>query len=232
MDVQPNEMTKDMSKSNKTFIWDLPIRLFHWLLVILIAYSWYTMEIEEDLDKHFISGYCVLALILFRLVWGFVGTRHARFRTLFFSPGEIISYTKSLFSVPTKEYAGHNPLGSLSVMALLFFLAVQAGTGLFSNDEDYYFGPLSDYVSTKTSDLLTEIHHLNFNILLGFIVLHILAILYYQLIKKEKLLAAMFHGKKALQSENENSISHSKLWTALIVILLSAGAVYALVSFA
>ena len=221
-----------MATEEKSLVWDLPLRLFHWSIVILVVFSWYSVEIEENLDWHFISGYCVLALLLFRLTWGFIGTRYARFKNMLFSPTSILRYFRSLFSRQTEHHTGHNPAGSLSVFALLTLMLVQAGTGLFANDEDYYFGPLSDYVSIKTADWLTEIHHLNFNILTGFIVLHVLAILFYRIFKKEKLLMAMITGKKTGTVARGDEIQHSKLLAALLTLIVSTSAVCLLVYFA
>lgn len=218
-----------MSNEKPSLVWDLPLRIFHWSIVILLVFSWYSVEVMEDLDKHFISGYCVLALLLFRLAWGFFGTQNAKFRAMLFSPSAILSYAKSLFSGSTIKFTGHNPLGSLSVFALLGFMLLQAVTGLFSNDEDWYFGPLSDYVSTQTADRLTEIHHLNFNILLGFVVLHVLAVLFYLVVKKDNLVKPMFTGKKLVE---EGGIESSKILRALLILGITAGCVFALVKFA
>lgn len=219
-----------MSNNNHKLVWDIPTRLFHWLLVALVAFSWYSVDIEENLDWHFISGYCVLALLIFRLFWGIFGTYHARFRNFIYSPGEILNYAKGSLNKDSRKYAGHNPLGALSVFALLLFLLTQAVTGLFSNDEDYYFGPLSDYVSTRTADILTEIHHINFNIVLALIALHILAIVFYVLYKKQALIRAMITGKKLLEADDDQFITESSLWKATTIASLAGLAVYLLVS--
>ena len=219
-----------MSERSKVLIWDLPLRLFHWLLVGLVVFSWYSIEVEENLDWHFISGYCVLFLLLFRLLWGFLGSYYARFKNFLFGPSEILNYAKNLMGKTETHYAGHNPLGSLSVFALLLLLLFQAATGLFANDEDYYFGPLSDLVSTRTADVLTEIHHFSFNILLAFIVLHIAAIVFYRLVKKENLVRAMLTGRKEMEDGETVDVPDSRLLPALGVALMAAGAVYVLVA--
>ena len=221
-----------MQSEKPKLVWDLPIRIFHWLTVALIIFSWYSVEIMEDLDKHFISGYCVLALVMFRLFWGFLGTRHALFKSMIYAPRKIINYATGLFKNETVQFAGHNPLGSLSVFALLALLLLQAVSGLFSNDEDWYFGPLSDYVSTTTADRLTEFHHLNFDVLLGFIVLHILAVLYYLFIKKENLVKPMLTGKKHLEEVGEDVIPSSKSARALFILCVCGAAVFMMVKFA
>lgn len=220
-----------MTNKQSYLIWDLPIRIFHWAITILIGFSWYCVEIAEDMDKHFISGYCVLTLLIFRILWGFLGTHYVKFRNFFYKPAEIKNYIKSFFSRDASHYPGHNPLGSLSVIMLLTLLCVQAVTGLFSNDEDYYFGPLSDYVPTKVSDTLSEVHHINFDILTVFIVMHICAVLFYLLFKKENLVTAMISGKKKL-SDGSEAIPNSKLIIALLTLVFSASAVSLLVYFA
>jgi cytochrome b len=220
-----------MNNKHSYLIWDLPIRIFHWAIVILICFSWYCVEIAEDMDKHFISGYCVLTLLIFRIFWGILGTHYVRFRNMYYRPAEFKAYLKSFFSRKANHYPGHNPLGSLSVIALLTLLCVQAVTGLFSNDEDYYFGPLSDYVPTKVSDTLSEVHHVNFDILTVFIVMHIGAVLFYLLFKKENLVTAMITGKKIL-SDGSEAIASSKLLVALLTLIFSASAVSLLVYFA
>ncbi len=213
-------------------MWDLPTRLFHWLIVALVFFSWYSVEILEDMDKHFLSGYCALGLLLFRLTWGFLGTNYARFKSMLYSPAQIWSYASNLFKKDSQKFTGHNPLGSLSVFALLGVMLLQAISGLFSNDEDWYFGPLSDYVSTKTADRLTEFHHLNFNILLGLIVLHILAVFFYLFFKKENLLLPMISGKKSIDDQAANAVVSSKSGIALVILIVWAAAVFLMVKFA
>ncbi len=220
-------------QSNKSFlVWDLPTRLFHWLIVILVFFSWYSVEVMEDLDKHFLSGYCALGLLLFRLTWGFLGTNYARFKNMLYSPAQILSYASGIFKKESTKFTGHNPLGSLSVFALLGVMLLQAVSGLFSNDEDWYFGPLSDYVSTKTADRLTEFHHLNFNVLLALIVLHILAVFFYLFFKKENLLKPMVTGKKNIDTQPEDVVVSSKSGLALVILIVWAAAVFLMVKFA
>ncbi len=219
-----------MPEKKSYLIWDLPTRLFHWLLVALVIFSWYSMEIEENLDWHFISGYCVLALLLFRCLWGLIGTHHARFKNFLFKPSTIISYALTLRVKKSQVYAGHNPLGGVSVILMLLILLLQSITGLFASDGDFYFGPLSDYVSSRSSDVLTEIHHFNSNIIYALIILHLLAIAFYTFYKKQKLLAAMFSGKKTLDSDSNQAIESSKSVVALVVVLICSLAVYLLVT--
>lgn len=218
--------------SEKVLIWDLPTRICHWLLAVSIVYSWYCVEIAEDMEQHFWSGYTILTLILFRIIWGFVGSRHARFESFFFPIKEIVSYAKKLTKRNTsKRYLGHNPIGSLSALAMIIAILIQAGTGLFNSD-DYYFGPLSGLIDNKLAIGLSSIHQLNFDLLKLLIATHIIAILYYKFYKKENLSKAMITGKKnALatdQMNNRVAISGSKLILALLVLVFCSAAVYGL----
>lgn len=212
---------------HKIFIWDIPIRLFHWLLVSTIAYSWYSMEILEDLNQHFIAGYCALTLVLFRIVWGFIGTYYARFTNFIYPLSEVLSYFRDSSDNTKRTYLGHNPAGGLSVIAMLVFILIQISTGLFSTD-DYYFGPLYGLVSDATASTITEIHHLNFDIITGLIALHILTILLYRIVKKERLIGAMFTGKKLAMDENQTRITGSRLVLAAIIFSVCASGVYLL----
>lgn len=209
-------------------IWDLPTRLFHWALVLGVAYSWYSVEIMEDMEQHFLSGYFVLTLLLFRLIWGFVGSRYARFSSFLFSVSAIKAYARGVFAKNTPPHAGHNPMGSLSVIAMLLVLLIQATTGLFSND-DYSFGPLSGLVEKATRSWATEIHHINSDIIWVLVAIHILAIGFYQFYKKERLVGAMITGKKQLEahaSRAQDGIKSPRLVLALIIFLVCAAFVY------
>lgn len=220
-----------MPAENKKSIWDLPVRIVHWLLVILIPWSWYSVEIKDDLDTHMLLGYCIITLVFFRIVWGIIGTRYARFGSFVFPMHEYLACGKRFFTRHYGNYAGHNPLGALSAAMMLLLLALQAVTGLFSNDEEYYFGPLSDNVSSHTASMLTRFHHLNFNILLGFIILHILSIVYYLCYKKVNLIMPMITGMKADTGDNSPPITGSRLLSAAGLILICSALVYCLVRF-
>jgi cytochrome b len=210
---------------HKILIWDIPVRLFHWMLVIAIAYSWYAIEIMEDLEQHFLAGYCILALVLFRLIWGFIGTDYARFTNFIYSLSETRRYFKSLPGKKIHAYAGHNPAGGLSVIAMLLFILIQVSTGLFSTD-DYYFGPLNSLVSDAVATTITKIHHFNSDIIIGLIALHILAIVFYRLYKKERLVGAMFSGRKVTKNDSLKPIANSRLILAAVVFSICAAGVF------
>jgi cytochrome b len=181
-------------------IWDLPTRLFHWLLVVCIAGAVICVNIGGYwMQWHAYCGYAALSLVLFRVLWGFIGAVHSRFTTFVPSPQRLIAF----LSGKEGSGLGHNPLGSLSVLALLLVVGIQASTGLFTDDDIAFQGPLAKHVPNATVSLLSSIHALNSNILFGLIGLHLLAIAYYQWVKREPILMPMIQGDKAIDLERE-----------------------------
>lgn len=212
-------------------VWDWPTRLFHWLLATCFVGSWVTAEAGFDwTEVHFLFGYTTLGLVVFRIVWGFVGPAHARFSRFLKSPSVVIDYGRSLFARGTAPSVGHNPLGGWMVVVLLVVVAVQASTGLFLSDDIFYAGPLNPLVSGALADRLAGIHHLNFNVLQGFVALHVVAIGFYGLWKRQNLVTPMLTGRKQVCESNE--IASSQTGKALILALVVAGGVWALVAFA
>jgi len=183
-------------------IWDLPTRLFHWFLVICIAGAVIFVNIGGYwMQWHAYCGYAALSLILFRVLWGFIGAVHSRFTTFVPSPQRLIDF----LSGRQGSGLGHNPLGSLSVIALLLVVGFQASTGLFTDDDIAFQGPLAKYVPNATVSLLSSIHALNSNILFGLIGLHLLAIAYYQWVKRESILMPMIQGDKDVDVERDGN---------------------------
>ena len=181
-------------------VWDLPIRLFHWLLVLCVVLSFITVKIGGNaMEFHALIGYCVLTLIIFRVCWGLVGSHHARFIHFVPSPMGLVNYILG----KTKAGLGHNPLGALSVLALLFSLGLQATTGLFANDDIAFEGPFAKYVSNDMVQFLTSIHYFNEKVLIILIALHLCAILYYQKFKGENLIKPMLLGDKEIDPSEE-----------------------------
>lgn len=178
-------------------VWDVAVRVFHWALVLLIGFSWLSAEMDW-MDWHFYSGYAVLTLILFRILWGFAGSTHARFSDFLYGPSAIIAYLRTLPSRTAAKFAGHNPLGGISVLLILLCVLLQTGTGLFANDDILYEGPLYRHVSKELSDWLTTIHKFNFDVLLVLAGVHIAAVFYYLLWKSENLVKPMITGSKQL----------------------------------
>ncbi len=176
----------------KIRIWDLPLRLFHWLLVVAVIGSFVSVKLGGNaMIWHGRFGYIVLALIFFRLIWGFVGTHHARFAQFIKSPKAIFAYLKN----PT-ETPGHSPLGAISVIVLLGLFLSQALAGLFASDDIAFDGPLVKYVASTWVELLTSFHRLNEWVLMALVAVHVGAILYYKYAKKINLISAMITGDK------------------------------------
>ncbi|MGM0517728.1 MAG: cytochrome b/b6 domain-containing protein [Pseudomonadota bacterium] len=184
---------KDKSSIRRIRVWDLPIRVFHWVLVLLIVALYLTGEVfDRYLDWHMYLGVTVGGLVIFRLLWGLWGSETARFGQFVPSPRRLWHYLRRGDRDGLR--LGHNPLGALSVIALLVLLAAQVGTGLFADDDSFTEGPFNSLVSGDTADWLTAWHTQLFYVLLGFIALHVLAVLFHVLIKRHDLLRAMITG--------------------------------------
>jgi cytochrome b len=223
----------DQSSPVARQVWDLPVRLFHWALVILVMFQAYTGLFggPKAMVWHGRAGMAILALVLFRIVWGFVGGRHARFIQFVRGPVGIIKYLKGVMAVPD----GHNPLGALSVLALLAVLAVQASTGLFANDDILFEGPLFHLVDKELSDRLTGFHYLSSRALLALVVLHLGAIVFYRM-KGKDLIRPMVTGWRKddrsaddISAESAIPVAGSPL-KALIVLALATVVVAGIVN--
>jgi cytochrome b len=215
--------------AEQRLVWDLPLRLFHWLFATSVIASWATAKAGfEWMQWHIRLGYWMMGLLLFRVIWGFVGPRHARFSSFLARPAAIWRYAKSLTGVGQAiRSVGHNPLGGLMVILMLVLVAFQVGTGLFATDDIAWSGPYNPAVSGHTAGVLTSLHHLNFNIIWGAIGLHVIAIVYYAFVKKQNLVPAMLTGWKPAEAvPAHEAITSSELLKALIVIVLASGAVY------
>lgn len=229
--MENTKFTKENSERPPRIImvWDFPTRLFHWLLVILVIISFVTGNIGGNtMQYHEWIGFTILSLLLFRLVWGFVGSQESRFMTFVRSSSTVIRYATTLLRNDSAHYLGHNPLGGLSIIAMLFSLLIQAGTGLFANDDIVTEGPLFDWVSKATSDWLTRIHKLNQQVIIALISIHVLAVLFYFLYKRENLVKPMITGVKQW-SGPEPKPATSSTWIAAVIAWLAALAVYLLV---
>jgi cytochrome b len=196
-------------------VWDLPTRIAHWLLAALIAFSWWSVK-NHHTDWHIWSGIAILTLLLFRLLWGLVGSSTARFAGFVRGPKAVLDYLRGKWTG-----IGHTPLGALSIIVLFAAVAVQVGLGLFAEDPDgLYAGPLAQLVSSNTSDTIRDIHEVNFYILLGLIVLHVAAIVYYRLVEGKKLTKPMITGRAEVDPEAE-PMRPGKWWVAVICLGLA-----------
>ena len=202
----------------KVRIWDAPTRLFHWLVVVLVALLWWSAE-EERLDLHLTLGLVMLGLLVFRLLWGLFGSSTARFASFVRGPRAMLDYVRGRAGfVP-----GHNPVGALSVLALLGLLAALVGLGLLASDEDgLYSGPLAHLIDPDLSEALTELHEEGFDVLLVLVGLHVAAILYYRLIKREDLVTPMVTGVREAPEGTAPMVA-APLWRLLLALAVAVG---------
>jgi cytochrome b len=212
---------------NKTIrVWDLPVRLFHWALALSIVLGIIFVKIGGNaIEWHAYCGYVTLTLVMFRIIWGFVGSWHARFLNFVPSPKRLIAYLRG----QTDGGLGHNPLGAFSVLALLLTVLIQALTGLFADDDIFFQGPLAKYASNSTVTFLTSVHHFNQYIIFALVGLHLLAIFYYLLVKKDNLIKPMITGDKnapANISSQAVDTARQRLAALMILLGLSIGLYY------
>ena len=206
-------------------IWDGPTRIFHWALVLLIPAMWWTAE-NDQIALHVTLGLAIVALLVFRLIWGFIGSSTARFGTFLKGPRGVMNHLRGGGTAGI----GHNPLGGWSVAAMLLVLVIQVGLGLFAEDNDgLAAGPLSFWVSADTAEALTDRHEFMFNVLLALIALHLVAVLYYAAIKRRNLVGPMItgSGRAPVGTESVRKVSVLRIAFALVV---SAGVAFWLCS--
>jgi len=220
---------------NNIRVWDLPLRLFHWLLVICVAGAYFCVKsagITEGwlsetgtdwMTWHSRFGYAVLTLILFRLVWGIIGPYYSRFTQFVVGPRTIAAYLRA-----AKWTAGHNPLGAWSVIAMLLAFGVQAGSGLFASDDILFEGPLSD-LNPALSRFFNSVHHASEWVLIALVVLHLCAIAYYSLLRRQPLIRAMVTGDipaeqhlPAEQPAQSQDNAATRLRAAIVLLLCAA----------
>lgn len=178
-------------------VWDAPTRLFHWAVVVLIGASWLTQH-EGWMAQHLLCGYAMFTLLLFRLVWGFIGSDTARFARFLKGPIAAFRHLAGLRRREPDTEIGHNAAGGWMVLAMLGLLGVQVGTGLCANDEVSVEGPLAHVVGPEASDWLSHVHAVNFRLIEAAIALHLLAILSYRVLLGHRLVRPMITGTKPL----------------------------------
>jgi cytochrome b len=210
--------------SSTIVIWDLPVRALHWLIVIAVGVSWWSAE-ERLMDVHRYSGYALLGMLVFRIYWGLVGSPTARFSRFVRRPSAVAAYLRN---PPTTAAPGHNPLGGWSVVAMLLLLLTQVGLGLFVTDIDgLESGPLAYLVSFEASRELAESHELVFNIILGLIAIHIVAVFFYLLVRRTNLIGAMFTGRRPAHMVDGTvvHVSLMRIWPGIALAALAVWAV-------
>lgn len=217
-----NEVNTTSEKASAALVWDLPVRIIHWSLLVAVVGAWLTRELEGDwFAWHTRFGYAVLVLVLTRVLWGFLGTRHARFAQFVKGPKTVVDYLRG----GTSSTVGHNPLGALMILAMLSMLLVQAVSGLFANDQVFETGPLFGYVTIEISDRLTSLHKQLFDWIAAAIAVHVAAAFFYLWILRENLILPMITGRKSLERIPEDErISSSKLWLALVLAAIAGAA--------
>ncbi len=203
-------------------VWDLPTRLCHWALALCVAGAFVTQWVEA-MAWHGRFGLAILGLVVFRILWGFFGSTYARFANFVRGPGAIRAYLAAAKSGVWQGF-GHNPLGALSVLALLAILATMAGTGIFANDDVSFTGPLFDLVGKTLSDRLTHVHELGEKLLLALVGLHIAAIAFHVRVKKNNLVKPMVTG---WQEGSGESARGGGLVAFLVAAVIAVGAVWA-----
>jgi cytochrome b len=218
----------------KVRVWDLPVRLFHWTLVVLLVTSFFSGRAGGDWMKlHFWSGYTIFALLLFRIAWGFVGSTTARFSDFVKGPAAWFAYLKN-FATGRRTYdIGHNPVGGIMVVVLILAVLAQVVAGLFSADTDMgtVNGPLANTIPDKWVDRVTSFHKYWVNILLCLAALHVLAALTYLVWKRQNLIGAMFTGRKPLDHVAEAgkpapTLRFASGRLALSLLIVAAAIVY------
>ncbi|MDO8262935.1 MAG: cytochrome b/b6 domain-containing protein [Gallionella sp.] len=190
----------------RILVWDVPTRVFHWLQVISFVGAYLTSESERNRDIHVAFGYILLGLIVFRLLWGFLGTRYARFSSFLFKPGEIIAYMLSLFKGKPGHYLGHNPAGSVSVWLLLALGLFLCVTGVMALQDD-------------AGDAAVEMHGIATNIMLAVILLHIIGVLVSSVLHHENLVRSMITGFKS--AETDEGIRRSYNWLGVMMLVVA-----------
>ena len=214
---------RNHQSQNRVRVWDLPTRVFHWALVLCVTGLAISGSVGGSaMVWHFRFGYAVLALLLFRITWGLVGGRWSRFAAFLYAPQSLLNYVRG--QGKPEHGVGHSPIGALSVFAMLGILIAQVSTGLLSDDEISFAGPLTGFVSNATVSLASNYHtEIGKWLLLGLVVLHIAAILFY-LYRKQNLVSPMLHGDKELTLAVPPSRDDALSRIAALLILLACAA--------
>jgi len=216
--------------SRPVVIWDLPTRLFHWFLAALVAAAFASGKVGGNaMLYHEWCGEAILALLFFRVAWGFIGSGPSRFDTFLAGPSTVLRYARTLLRREAGHHLSHNPLGGWSVLAMLLALLIQAGTGLFANDDIATEGPLYKWVSKAASDRLTSIHHFNHDVIIVLVAVHVAAVLFHLVYKRENLITPMITGRRSWKGSSTADMTQAPLWKAALAAAAAAGVVYALV---
>ncbi len=207
-------------------VWDLPTRLFHWLLAITVIGSFVSVKIGGNaMDWHARFGYSALALLGFRWCWGFLGSRYARFAQFIRGPKAVVAEIRGVHPV----LPGHNPLGAISVMVLLAIFTLQAALGLMTTDEIAFDGPLVKHVSTDLVELASRLHQQLEWVLIGLVALHVGAIVFHARVRRHNLVPAMIHGDQRVLAQS-SALSARDDWSLRIKAAVIAAFIVGLVA--
>lgn len=194
----------------KVLVWDVPTRVFHWSLAIAFAGAYVTAESERYRDIHVALGYLMLGLLVFRLVWGFVGTAYARFGSFLYSPAQVAAYVRSLLTARPEHYLGHNPAGGVAV-----FLLLALGL-LISISGALLFWEIGD------EDVFEELHEIAANLMLAVVLIHIAGVVVSSFLHKENLPRSMLTGYKQVTADTGKGIRHSASWLGMVMLGMMA----------
>jgi cytochrome b len=193
----------------RILVWDVPTRVFHWLQALSFGAAYLTAFSERMRNYHVALGYILLGLLVFRLLWGFIGTRYARFSSFLFNPGEVVAYLLTMIKRKPEHYLGHNPAGSVSVWLLLALGLFIGVTGVLALQDD-------------ASDLVVEMHGVATNVMLGVILLHLIGVVMSSILHRENLVRAMITGFKTVPGQQpsgpEESIQRSYNWLGVLMV--------------
>lgn len=209
-----------MAEQNQQFVWDVPTRLFHWLLVGLLCFSWWSAETDQ-MEWHQYSGIAICGLVAFRILWGFVGTSTARFTQFVKGPRAVWAHVNSKDALSNTP--GHNPVGGWSVLALLLMVCIQFVSGLFAVDVDgIESGPLSYLIDFDQGRSAARVHAASFNVLMALITVHVVAILFYYLVKRRNLTKVMITGFQPAHSVDSTATMLVSRWRLTATVVVAA----------
>lgn len=228
-----NNMSTEMNASarRRVLVWDLPTRLFHWMLVALVAIAWSTGGARSWFSVHTLAGFGIAILVLSRIAWGFVGSPHSRFRDFVSGPAAAMEHARALGRLRPPRALGHNPLGGWMVLALLGVLAVVVGTGMFAGGR-HIAGPLAAQLSPGVAHAVKEVHELLVNLLLVLVAGHLGGVAVESLLTRENLVRSMLTGLKWVPVEEAmaDAPPPAHWWRAALVLVCASGLVWLLVS--
>lgn len=210
----------------KILVWDLPTRLFHWLLVLSFVAAWLTSDSDRWLDVHVFVGYLLAGLIVFRLVWGFAGSRYAKFKAFAFKPGEVFAYLHDVLRRDARRYIGHNPAGSWAIYLLLALGLLVAASGLMVLGGEEQHGPLAGFVGFATGELFKELHEIMAWLMLGVAGLHLAGVALESRLHRENLPRAMITGCKRGRASDGIPSGHKIAGAVLLAVVIGCAAWY------